>query len=101
MVLKSFLPKITDKSLIPASDLKNHFRNLILKSWDVYRENQHGNKLRHMEKIPRLWIFSNRDSRREEVSLARLRIGHTRLTHNYLISPCILAPPSVHWTLLK
>ena len=45
-------------------------------------------KGRHTYKIKPLlhkWASSNCDSRLKEVVLARLRIGHTRLTHKYLL----------------
>src|SRR5215469_12923165 len=32
------------------------------------------------------WTTSTRKSRREEVVLARLRIGHTRLTHGHILA---------------
>src|SRR5215469_8256635 len=32
------------------------------------------------------WTTSNRKSRREEVILAGLRIGHTRLTHGHILA---------------
>ena len=47
-----------------------------------------------MKKAPRSWSSSNRDSRQKEVSLTRLKIGHTRITHSYFISPNLLSPPS-------
>ena len=40
------------------------------------------------------WSTSYRTSRREEVILSPLRIGHIRLTHLYIISPNLLSPPS-------
>ncbi|XP_073999403.1 uncharacterized protein isoform X2 [Rhodnius prolixus] len=38
------------------------------------------------------WDSSSRDNRREEVVVSRLRIGHTRLTHGYLM--CQDSPPT-------
>src|SRR5215469_368550 len=32
------------------------------------------------------WTTSNRKSRREEIVLARLRIGHTRFTHDHILA---------------
>lgn len=84
-------PLITDHSQIPASDYKIHFRSLILQQWYNQWDNQTTNKLRRIKQIPLPWISSNRSSKREEVVLTRLRIGHTRITHAHLINP-LLSP---------
>lgn len=44
------------------------------------------NKLREIKGSVSPWTTSIRDKRREEVILTRLRIGHTRLTHEYLMT---------------
>src|SRR5207253_5881197 len=44
-----------------------------------------GNKLRSLKADVSEWHSSFRASRREEVVIARLRVGHTYLTHNYLL----------------
>ena len=85
---------LTDKSPVPATDYRIHYRSLILQSWITFWQNQHGNKLLSIKKSPTHWSTSHRTSRREEVILSRLRIGHTRLTHLYIISPNLLSPPS-------
>ncbi|XP_066900683.1 uncharacterized protein [Halyomorpha halys] len=43
-------------------------------------------KLKTIKKEVRPWSTSSRKCRRVEVVLTRLRIGHTRLTHSYLIT---------------
>lgn len=43
------------------------------------------NKLAKIKLIPTPWSSSNRTSRRQEIALTKLRIGHTRLTHSHLI----------------
>lgn len=43
------------------------------------------NKLRSIKDTVRPWISSEREKRQTEVSLARLRIGHTLITHGYLM----------------
>lgn len=85
---------ITDKTRIPASDYRKHYNSLILQSWKTFWQSQNGNKLLAIKKTPIPWSTSYRTSRREEVALTRLRIGHTRLTHLYIISPGLLSPPS-------
>jgi len=87
------LPTITDESLIPVSDYRNHYRTLILKKWNTFWNNQHPNKLLVIKKTPCPWTTSDRQARREEVKLTRLRIGHTRITHSFIINPKTLFPP--------
>ena len=95
------LPRITDNSPIPASDFMNHFRQLILQKWNLHWKNQINNKLLAIKKIPVPWSSSIRNSRREEVILTRLRIGHTRITHSHLLNPHILSNPSCPYCLSK
>ncbi len=49
--------------------------------WDVLTDN----KLHSIKPILGEWAPGFRAVRREEVVLSRLRIGHTRLTHTYLL----------------
>ena len=44
-----------------------------------------GSKLRDLKDNVQPWKFSLQKSRRQEVALCRLRIGHTRLTHSWII----------------
>lgn len=91
--LATKFPKITDPTCLPASDYKNHYRSLILQSWNKFWKNQSSNKLLPIKQIPIQWSSSIRDSRREEVILTRLRIGHTRITHSHLLNNYILTLP--------
>ena len=77
-------PKITDPRPSPSSDLKTYYRSLILDSWYSHWAAQVSNKLQPIKNKPLPWKSSNRTSRYEETLLARLRIGHTPLTHAYL-----------------
>ena len=90
----TYFPSITDKSDLPAADYKNHYRSLIIKNWHTFWQNEHSNKLRRIKKDPIPWSSSLRESRREEVILSRLRIGHTLITHSHLINPYSFTPPS-------
>ena len=50
--------------------------------------------LKHIKPDVGEWSTSHRKSRREEVAMARLRIGHTRLTHSSLLQgdPRLMCP---------
>jgi len=55
----------------------------------IWAQNWHSiknNKLREIKFNTTAWPDSERDSRWEEVALCRLRIGHTRFTHDYIIN---------------
>ena len=78
----------------PASDYLNHlhssFRTTLQLVWDL-------NPHYHLHQIkPRMghWPSSNRNTKLQEIILARLRVGHTSLTHYHIIehSP----PPICH-----
>jgi len=45
----------TDNSLISASNIKNHFRSLILQSWNLHWKNQLANKLFTTKQIHSSW----------------------------------------------
>ena len=48
--------------------------------WEICRD-----KLREIKPEPELWIDMGRYSRRDEVVISRMRLGHTLLTHGYLM----------------
>ena len=70
------------KSKISYTDLKPTMKKFISdkrqKSWD----NQTQNKLHEIQEAIGEWPTGHR---REEVILARLRIGHTHITHSHLL----------------
>ena len=53
--------------------------------WQETWDQNHGNKLYAIKPKLSLWDSSSRKSRREEVTLCRLRTGHTYATHGYLL----------------
>ena len=80
------LISIIDKQYLPDTDYKSYYRSIITDHWKTYWKSQQPNKLLTIKKEPIPWTSSKRESRREEVIITRLRIGHTRLTHSYLIN---------------
>ena len=63
-------------------------RKWILRSSDkrIKVESTKGNNLAQLKDTPVPWISSDLRSKSQEITLARLRSGHTRLTHTHLIS---------------
>ena len=70
---------------IPFSNFKPSINKYILEIWQTSWNNSIGNKL--LEIKPTIGEYQSvvRNIRREEVVLARLRLGHTRVTHSYLL----------------
>jgi len=67
------------------SDIKPFIRANTHQAWKNEWESTH-NKLSAIKPSLTDWKTCNRKNRREEVVLARLRIGHTRLTHKHLFT---------------
>ncbi|KAI5714694.1 hypothetical protein M8J77_003910 [Diaphorina citri] len=87
MAAKNPTTPIQRLKLCSASDFKpivaKIIHNMLQTSWN----NQiNGNKLKRIKPVVENWASSNRDTRYEEVALARMRIGHTRLTHSHLFT---------------
>ena len=80
-------PQVTDNTPPLVSNYKNYYRSFILQSWYTFWKNQQSNKLLRIKQTPIPWTFSLRESRKEEVVLTRLRIGHSRITHSHLLNP--------------
>ena len=79
----AYLP-ITHHGL-PRSDHKNAIKHKIKRAWYSSWESLNGNKLKEiLPNVPIKYIDSQ--PRQWSVKLNRLKIGHTRLTHEYLIS---------------
>ena len=73
------------KTKIPYTDAKHAINTYSKTKWQTLWNNVPFNKLRSIK--PTIGDSYNvcRTVRREEVILARLRIGHTRLTHSFLL----------------
>ena len=63
------------------SAVRKHVYDLFSKLWQEYRPTQ----LKQIKPLTGCWVSCVRKSRREEVILCRLRLGHTRLTHSHVI----------------
>ena len=70
---------------IPYSDFKPLINVLLYDKWQSDWNEQVNNKLHSIKSVLGEWLPAFRSCRREEIVLARLRIGHTWLTHVYLL----------------
>ena len=74
------------KLKLPYTDLKPLINEYILSKWQTSWNNTLHNKLFSIKPLLGESKFACRSVRREEVILARCRIGHTRITHSYLLN---------------
>ena len=71
---------------LPHRDYYRLFRQRAMEHWStMWSEILPNNKLRSIKDTTRLWQSSLQKNRRTEIILARLRIGHTRLTYGFLM----------------
>ena len=70
---------------IPHTDLKQKVNACLLARWQTNWDNVAFNKLRPIKPLVGDTILRNIGRRREEVVLHRARVGHTHLTHSYLL----------------
>ena len=69
---------------LPFSNFKPFINRYIVNKWQLLWNNSVGNKLFEIKPVIGQSQPVIRNFRQEEVVLARLRIGHTRITHSYL-----------------
>ena len=71
--------------LIPHMDYKYYIKTISKNKWQEEWDTNTNNKLHEIHPTIGLWTKGSRKSRREEVVLARLRIGHTYYTHSHYL----------------
>ena len=72
--------------LVPYTDLKIKIKKYVKQTWQDLWEEQSNNKLYRIKPIIGNWSQCPvKQNRKEEVVLTRLHIGHTKLTHSYLL----------------
>jgi ribonuclease HI len=72
-------------SLVPARDCYVIIKQAIKSSWQTSWDSQLNNKLHSIKPLVEDWPQSYHKHRLTETKLCRLRIGHTYLTHKYLL----------------
>ena len=73
------------KLRIPYSDYKPLFKANSVDKWQTFWDSQHLNKLWEVQKNVQNVFCPRMINRRDQVVLNRLRIGHSYLTHNFLM----------------
>nr|WP_160869998.1 reverse transcriptase domain-containing protein [Pantoea sp. Taur] len=74
------------KNLLTPSELARPLKERIYMEWQKIWEDSPPSKLKGIKSSVKPWQTSIRGSRREEVVLTRLRIGHSKITHLHLIT---------------
>ena len=71
---------------VPYTDFKSSVLTHIQSSWQSQWDGDHFSKLHSVKPSLGEWYPSYRSVRQEEVIITRLRIGHSRLTHSWLLA---------------
>ena len=82
---RASLAPCTRRFPVPARDLRHGISAFVRLKWQNSWNERTDNKLRKIKPCLGTWGSSFRQSRREEVALCRIRVGHTLATHRYLI----------------
>jgi kelch-like protein 2/3 len=83
---KSSLSLSEAKIKVPHSDLKPLINRYVMTKWQSAWNNAVNNKLHAIKPLLGDSLQSYRAVRRDEVVLARCRIGHSHITHSYLLN---------------
>ena len=70
---------------VPHTDYRTHVKALIFSEWQSRWDYAYYNKLHVVHPTLGKWKGSSRANRKDESVLARIRIGHTYLSHGYLL----------------
>ena len=84
---KPYTPNCVIKK-VPPSDMKRPIKSYILKKWEERWLSPlllNNKKYRNLRKSIGQWSSSFNSNRRIEIVLTRLRIGHSRFTHKYIL----------------
>jgi len=82
---KAVLNKEISKLNFPHTDYKQYIGKYIIELWQAQWDMQVNNKLHSIHPNLGEWSKAHRAVRKEEVVLCQLRIGHSHLTHSFLL----------------
>ena len=69
---------------LPHTDYYPIYKTALKQRWQREWQNQTQNKLHSIKPNVKQWTTSTQNNRRKSIILTRLRIGHTKLTHEFL-----------------
>lgn len=72
-------------SYLPYKDYYPTIKTKLWCHWSTIWQNTRNNKLREIKNTASAWKSSAQKQRKSEILLTRLRIGHCRLSHRYLM----------------
>ena len=84
LVAKLTLDLSPNNISIPCTDLKPQINKFILTKWQQCWNNNINNKLFQVKPTLAEWKPAFRKSRKEQVIISQLQIGHTSLTHSFI-----------------
>ena len=70
---------------IPHSDMKSVIKNQVYISWKVFWDSLSHNKLKNIGTQIDRKSFSNFQNRLEEIKFTRMRLGHTKISHSFIL----------------
>ena len=82
---KQALSELPTDFTLPYSDFKPCITKYLFNKWQTSWNDAVQNKLHTLKPVLGEWKHSCRTDRREEVVLARLRIGHSHITHSFIL----------------
>ena len=82
---KSALDLSPDNTSIPYTDLKPQINRFFVTKWQQCWNDSINNKLFQIKPTVGEWRPAFRKSRMEQVIISRLHIGHTKLTHSFIL----------------
>ena len=85
MAVKESLNQDNTASQVPYTDLKCQINHFISPKWQEHWSSCPDNKLFKIKPTLGVWPSGFRNSRKEEVVLSSLRIGHTYFTHSHIL----------------
>ena len=85
LAAKSALDLTPDKFRIPYADLKPKINKFLHTKWQQYWNDNIHNKLFQIQPTLGEWRRALRKSRREQIIISQLCIGHIKLTHSFIL----------------
>ena len=85
-----------DHETIPKSDMKVHIKQAVKHKWRDKWQNTTRNKYREITDSINPLVCATSSNRQWERTLARLRLGHSMLTHGFLMNRENAGPPMCH-----